>query len=50
MFECLNEMGGYKFELKERAYFEEHIFTDEWFAGVGGCGRDQAVELPIRKV
>jgi hypothetical protein len=35
MAECLKDMGGYEFELKERLYFEEHIFTHEWFDGDG---------------
>ena len=35
MSECLQEMGGYEFQLTERPYYEEHIFTPAWFTGKG---------------
>jgi AraC family transcriptional regulator len=49
MAECLSDMGGYEFELKERPYIEEHIFTKEWFAGDEGLAGFK-LWLPIRKV
>lgn len=49
MSECLKEMGGYEFELKERAYFEEHIFTNEWFNGTGELAGFK-LWLPIKKM
>jgi AraC family transcriptional regulator len=49
MSECLKEMGGYEFELGKRPYFEEHIFTNEWFGGDGTLAGFK-LWLPIRKV
>lgn len=49
MSECLKEMGNYEFDLKERQYFEEHIFTNEWFAGKSDLAGFK-LWLPIRKV
>jgi AraC family transcriptional regulator len=48
MAECLAEMGGYAFELKERPYLEEHIFSTEWYGG-GGELAGFKLWLPIRK-
>jgi AraC-like DNA-binding protein len=49
MAECLKDMGGYEFELKERPYFEEHVFTQEWFGGHGELAGFK-LWLPIKKV
>jgi AraC-like DNA-binding protein len=49
MSECLKDMGGYEFELNERPYFEEHIFTNEWFGGNGDLAGFK-LWLPIVKV
>lgn len=49
MSECLRNMGGYEFELKERPYFEEHIFSNEWFNGKGDLAGFK-LWLPIRKI
>lgn len=49
MFECLKEMGGYDFELNSRPYFEEHIFTNEWFEGNGELAGFK-LWLPIKKI
>jgi hypothetical protein len=48
MSECLKSMGGYEFELKERAYWEEHIFTNEWFSGAGELAGFK-LWLPVKK-
>lgn len=49
MAECLKNMGGYEFQLNERPYFEEHIFTNEWFAGKGDLAGFK-LWLPIKKI
>ncbi|MFD1175768.1 hypothetical protein ACFQ3W_05540 [Paenibacillus puldeungensis] len=49
MSECLKDMDGYEFELKERPYFEEHIFTNEWFSGTDELAGFK-LWLPIKKV
>ncbi len=52
MKECLEEMGGYEFDLQERPYYEEHIFHTEWFTGqlVGDSGlAGFKLWLPIRR-
>ena len=49
MSECLKDMGGYEFELQERPYFEEHVFTNEWFEGNGELAGFK-LWLPIKKV
>lgn len=49
MAECLNDMGGYEFELKERPFFEEHIFSNEWFNGKGDLAGFK-LWLPIKKI
>lgn len=49
MAECLKDMGDYEFELKERPYFEEHIFSNEWFNGKGDLAGFK-LWLPIRKI
>lgn len=53
MSECLKEMGGYEFDLKERLYREEQVFSNEWWnnpnisdAGLVGF----KLWLPIKKV
>lgn len=48
MAECLKDMGGYEFELNERPYYEEHIFTNEWFGGNGELAGFK-LWLPIKK-
>lgn len=45
----LFENEGNEKKLKERPYFEEHIFTDEWFRGYGELAGFK-LWLPIRKV
>jgi AraC-like DNA-binding protein len=49
MAECLQNMGGYEFELKERPYYKEHVFTNQWFEGAGDLAGFK-LWLPIRKV
>lgn len=49
MSEFLNNIGGYVFEISERPYFEEHIFSNEWFEGNGELAGFK-LWLPIRKV
>jgi AraC family transcriptional regulator len=49
MAECLKDMGGYEFELTERPFFEEHIFSNEWFDGKGDLSGFK-LWLPIKKV
>lgn len=49
MSECLKDMGAYQFDLKQRPYYEEHIFTNEWFDGAGDLAGFK-LWLPIRKV
>ncbi|MNM12317.1 Regulatory protein SoxS [compost metagenome] len=49
MSQCLQEMGGYEFDLAERPYYEEHIFTNEWFNGDGELAGFK-LWLPIRKI
>ena len=49
MSECLIDMGGYEFELQKRPYYEEHIFTHEWFTGAGELAGFK-LWLPIRKI
>jgi AraC family transcriptional regulator len=49
MSECLKDMGGYEFELAERPYLEEHIFTKEWFTGAGELAGFK-LWLPIKKI
>ncbi|MNC60227.1 hypothetical protein D3C75_1100900 [compost metagenome] len=49
MSQCLQEMGGYEFDLAERPYYEEHIFTNEWFSGDGELAGFK-LWLPIRKI
>lgn len=48
MAECLRDMGGYEFELADRPYYEEHIFSREWFDH-GGEPAGFRLWLPIRK-
>ncbi|MNJ05580.1 hypothetical protein D3C73_1669810 [compost metagenome] len=48
MAECLTDMGGYEFDLKERPYFEEHVFSKEWFSGEGQLAGFK-LWLPIKK-
>lgn len=48
MSECLREMGGWEFALDERPFFEEHIFSDDWFAGDGELAGFK-LWLPIRR-
>jgi AraC family transcriptional regulator len=45
----LQEMGGYAFELQVRPYYEEHIFSPEWFNGKGELAGFK-LWLPIRKL
>jgi hypothetical protein len=49
MSDCLKEMGGYEFELNSRCYYEEHVFTNEWFGGKGELAGFK-LWLPIRKI
>jgi AraC family transcriptional regulator len=49
MSECLRDMGGYEFEINERPYYEEHIFTNEWFYGTGDLAGFK-LWLPIKKL
>lgn len=49
MSECLQEMGGYEFELKARPYYEEHVFTKEWQTGDEGLAGFK-LWLPIRRI
>ena len=49
MSDSLKEMGGYEFDLQNRPYFEEHIFTAEWFKGNGESAGFK-LWLPIRKI
>lgn len=49
MAECLRDMGGYEFDLKERTFYEEHIFSDEWFKGEGDLAGFK-LWLPIKKI
>jgi AraC family transcriptional regulator len=49
MSECLGDMGGYEFELNTRPYYEEHVFSREWFEGNGELAGFQ-LWLPIKKV
>ncbi len=49
MAECLRDMGGYEFDLKERPFYEEHIFSDEWFKGDGDLAGFK-LWLPIKKI
>jgi AraC family transcriptional regulator len=49
MAECLKELGDYEFELSARPYFEEHLFTREWFIGAGDLAGFK-LWLPIRKI
>lgn len=49
MAECLRDMGGYEFDLKERHFYEEHIFSDEWFTGNGELTGFK-LWLPIKKI
>jgi AraC-like DNA-binding protein len=48
MAQCLKDMGGYEFDLKSRPYYEEHVFSREWFEG-GGELAGFKLWLPIRK-
>ena len=48
MSECLKEMGGYEFDLNERRYYEEHIFSNEWFDGSDDLAEFK-LWLPIKK-
>lgn len=53
MAACLKEMGGYAFELKERPYYEEHIWHKEWFDGKLADDQNLAgfkLWLPIKKI
>ncbi len=53
MAECLQEMGGYAFELGQRPYWEEHMFHPEWFTGERTGDRGLAgfrLWLPIGRV
>jgi AraC family transcriptional regulator len=49
MVKYLQDMGGYEFDLTARPYFEEHIFTHEWFSGAGELAGFQ-LWLPIRPI
>lgn len=53
MSECLKEIGGYDFDLQERNYREEQIFSKEWWENPD-TGDDGLVGfklwLPIKKV
>lgn len=49
MAECLKNMGGYEFDMQGRPYFEEHVFSQEWFEGHGDLAGFK-LWLPIRKI
>jgi hypothetical protein len=49
MSEHLKDTGGYEFQLQERPYFEEHVFSNEWFNGHGDLAGFR-LWLPIRKL
>ena len=49
MSESLKAMGGNDFDLAQRPYFEEHIFSNEWFCGKGELAGFK-LWLPIRKL
>jgi AraC family transcriptional regulator len=49
MAKYLQDMGGYEFDLTARPYYEEHIFTHEWFSGAGELAEFQ-LWLPIKKI
>lgn len=48
MSECLKEMDSYEFAMNERRYYEEHIFSPEWFNGSADLAEFK-LWLPIRK-
>lgn len=49
MSECLKEMGGYEFDMAERRFLEEHVFTNEWFDSAGELAGFK-LWLPIKKI
>jgi AraC family transcriptional regulator len=49
MSEWLKDRGGYDFDFSERSYFEEHIFSNEWFNGSGELAGFK-LWLPIKKI
>ncbi len=49
MYECLQNMGGYELDFNERNFIEEHVFSIEWFNGVGEKN-DFKLWLPIKKL
>lgn len=53
MSECLENMGGYEFDLQERCYHEEQVFSAEWWedSSIGDDGlAGFKLWLPIKKV
>ncbi|MCQ4922589.1 AraC family transcriptional regulator [Tissierella carlieri] len=49
MFDCMNEIGGYELDFNHRCFYEEHIFTKEWFYGADEMA-EMKLWLPIKKM